>query len=57
MPNEANRKEEVQSQAREGAPNHHDHPAEAGKRFVKPELARHESLPRVTAGLAGGGSP
>ena len=32
-------------------------PAEAVKRFVKPTLTRHESLPRVTTQLAGAGSP
>ena len=32
-------------------------PAETVKKFVKPVLTRHESLPRVTNVVAGGGSP
>ena len=32
-------------------------PRKAAKAFVKPTLTRHQSLPRVTAGIAGGGSP
>ncbi len=33
-----------------------DRPAETTKQFVKPTLTRHDSLPRVTTVVAGGGS-
>ncbi len=32
-------------------------PTEAPKKFVKPQLTRHETLPRVTTGIAGGFTP
>ena len=55
MPEDAIRNEVVQS--REHEAERGDQPAEAVKKFVKPTLTRHDSLPRVTTLLAGGGSP
>ncbi len=55
MPEDAIRKESREHEAEQGQ---RDEQAETVKRFVKPTLTRHESLPTVTAGaVVGGGSP
>ncbi len=56
MPEDAIREELARS------PEHRAEPVdqsstEATKKFVKPTLTRHASLPVVTAGIAAGGSP